>query len=209
MKKNILRGLLTIATLFMLGCASSYTAINPPAISHSQQTESDEFTLAYKYDVLKEKGNRKYSFRETTNNIKVISISITNNTDSRIHVGKDLVFFVGGKETTPLTPNYVAKIVRQRGWVYLCYLALSPIKLFVTNFEKNETTAYPIGYVIGPGIASINMAKAYSANLEFNEELHEFNIMNAVIDKGETVYGLVSFKNTMYQPISVKLREQK
>lgn len=63
---------------------------------------------------------------------------------------------------------------------------------------------YSIGYFLGPTISLGNMMIASDANTKLYKELLKYNILNLKIAKGESVYGLVSFKMYDYAALSLK-----
>lgn len=208
MKTNISRAFVLAFTIFFVSCASSYRPINPPTVYYDSHDLKDGVKLSYKYDVLREKGNKKYSKKEDTKGIRVIAVKITNYTDSTINVS-DLIFTSGSNEIAPMDPIIIKNSIKQIVPSYLPYLLLTFLKLYVTKVEDGvpNTEYYPIGYVLGPGITIGNMALAGSANEEFLRELNNYNILNRDIQKGETVYGIIGFRNSGYMPISLKFRK--
>ena len=49
------------------------------------------------------------------------------------------------------------------------------------------------------------MLVAGNANKKFYEELLQYDILNRDIQKGETVYGLVGFRNLDFSPLTIKI----
>jgi hypothetical protein len=92
-------------------------------------------------------------------------------------------------------------------------LLLSPLQFYsgtttTSNGPYTETKAansFPIGLILGPGIAGGNMIAASSANKNFKKELIEFDINGKIIKKGETVYGLIGSNSRSYDAIKIKM----
>ncbi len=202
MKNSVLKITAFLIVVISSGCASVYKPINPPVINYQSHDLKDGISLSYKYDVLNEKGNRKYSKKENLKGIRVVSLKITNNTDSVINIGNDIIFYSGYKRVLPMDPIVVKNSIKQHSASYLLYFLLTPLKLYVTNSNSVET--YSIGYVLGPGIALGNLALAGTSNTKLLEELNAYNILNRDIKKGETVYGIIGIKERGYNPISIK-----
>lgn len=57
MKKSKLNFLTFTLVILLSGCAATYKPINPPALNYNSHDTQDGIALAYKYDVLREKGN--------------------------------------------------------------------------------------------------------------------------------------------------------
>jgi len=207
MRKQITKVLAILFIFFLNGCASVYKPINPPLINYTSHDLKDGVSISYKYDVLTEKGNRKYAKKENYKRVKVVSVKITNNTDNIINIGQDFVFYSGDKQIYPLEPIVVKKLLKQSTPSYILYFLLTPLKLNIistNSYETNSVETYSIGYALGPGIALGNMLVAGTANTNFENELYNYNIFNRNIEKGETVYGIIGLKDVGYDPIYIK-----
>ena len=201
--KKLTFSILTILTIVLIsGCASSYRNINPPSINYNSHDISDGISFSYKYDVLREKGNRKYAKKENRKSIKLVAVKITNYTDTIINIGQNITFNSRYKQLTPLEPILIKKQLRQSAPSYLLYLLLAPLKLYVTN--ENSVETYSIGYIISPILTLGNLLFAADANSDFYKELNEYNLLNRNINKGETVYGLIGINNADDYPITIK-----
>jgi hypothetical protein len=193
------------AIVFLSGCAASYKPINPPTVNYTAHDLQDGIGFSYKYDVLREKQNNKYAKKETAKGVKVVAIKVTNHTDKTIVINRDLDFYLGNNQTTPMEPLVVKTSLKQGVAGHLGYLLLTFLKLWVN--KNGEVTVYPIGYVLGPGLAIGNMAVAGTANNMFYTELNENNILFREIPAGQTVYGLIGIHDSGYNPLSVKLKK--
>lgn len=203
MEKSISK-LLTLASVIILSsCAATYKPINPPTLNYNSHDLQDGIGLSYKYDVLREKGNKKYAKKEDKKGIKLIAVKITNNTDSIINIGKDVAFFSGQDQIFPMEPIAIKESIKQIVPGYLSYLLLTFLQLNI--YQGNTVDSYPIGVVVGPGITMGNMTVAGSANKNMLNELYEYNILSRDIQKGETVYGIIGVRDMGYSPISVKM----
>ncbi len=194
--------------LFCVSCASSYKPIIPISVNYPNTEEKDGIALSYRFDVLRERGNKKYAKKEIKKSIKVVAIRITNNSDSPITVGSNVKIFSGNSEVRLIEPMIVQKELRQIVPAYLLYLLLTPINLTISKSDNNgkvETDSYPIGLGIGPGISIINMAVAGGANKGLLEELNQFNQINKTILPGQSSYGLIGIRDVGYSPLRVEV----
>jgi hypothetical protein len=207
MKKLLSQTLFLLFALMASGCASSYTTINPRGINYSAYDLQPGVSFSYKYDVLREKGNKKYAKKENNKNIKLIAVKITNQTDSVLNVSRDLVFYSGNRQVNPIEPMTIKNTLKQTVPIYLLYLLLTPLHLNVYN--ENTVESYSIGLFVGPGLTIGNMAVAGTANNKMYAELMEYDIMDKEIPIGGTIYGLMGIWETSYDPISVKLRNKR
>lgn len=70
MRKYIQFSFLFALFFIFFGCAQSYRAINPPNIGYTSSMDIQDIILSYRYDVLNEKGNTKFSKKERKNNVR-------------------------------------------------------------------------------------------------------------------------------------------
>jgi len=200
MRKFIQSGLMLALVILFNGCAQGYYAINPSKIAYNASNTLDDITLNYRYDILRENGNKKMSKKEKNYNIKLVAVKITNNTDTVINIGKNAAFFSGSTKTYPMDAISTKYSLKQSVPSHLLYLLLSTLTLTI-----NDNEPLPVGLILGPGLAGGNMLVAASANNHFYINLLQYDILYRDIQPGETVYGLVGFRNLDYVPLTVKL----
>ena len=202
--------LLTFAIL-LNSCASGYKKINPETVNYASKSFENKVLLEYKYDLLE----KKYKKNETNNRIKLVAVKITNNSAKDLLFGRDLILsYENDHEISLLETAKLFKSVKQSPASYLWYLLLSPANLYsgtttTTNGYYPETkpaNTFPVGLILGPGLAGGNMIAASSANKNFKNELVQFDLNGKTIKKGETVYGLVGFSSNSYDSIKIKLQ---
>lgn len=211
MKKIIKISSLLVLVLLLNSCASGYKKINPEKLNYVSKSIENNILLEYKYDLLE----KKYRKKETNNNVKLIAVKIKNNS------GKDLVFgtdftlsFENGNEVSILETEKLYTTIKQSPASYLWYLLLSPLQLYsgtttTSNGYYTETkpaNTFPIGVIVGPGLAGGNMIAASSANKNFKTELMKFDIIGKTIKKGETIYGLIGINSSGYDSIKIKVQ---
>jgi hypothetical protein len=211
MKKMIKISSLLAFAMLMNSCASGYKKINPETINYVSKSIESNILLEYKYDLL----GKKYKKKETKNNIKLIAVKITNNTEKEIVLGRDFkLSYENGNEVSLIETEKLFKTIKQSPASYLWYLLLAPVQLqsgttttsngFYT--ETKPANTFPIGLIAGPGLAAGNMIAASSANKNFKNELMQFDLNGKTIKKGETVYGLIGSNSNSYDSIKVKVQ---
>jgi hypothetical protein len=202
--------LLTVL-LVIAGCASGYQKINPSTINYLSKNDLNNITLEYKYDLL----FKKYKKKESNNNIKLVAIKITNNSNIDYTFGNNLnLSYENGSSVLILDPNQTFKIIKQSPASYLWYLLLTPMQFYsgstTTNslgqYQSSESS-FPIGFIIGPGLAGGNMFAASEANKNFRKDITDYNIIGKTIKKGETVSGLLGLQSVGYEALKLKLAE--
>lgn len=206
MRQLLLKSTILISVLFSGGCASTYKPINPPAVYYSAHDLQDGISFSYKFDVLREKGNKKYSKKEYKQGLKLIAVKVTNNTDTTIIIGQDVAFYAGQNELTLLDPAVIKKSIKQITPAYLPYLLLNFLRLNV--YTESSSDSYPIGLAIGPGLAVGNMICAGTANDNLLSELTKYSVINKDIKRGETIYGIIGIRSLDYPTLTLEYRNQ-
>lgn len=193
---------LLIAITSLTSCASGYKMIEPKSINFVSTHETENVKLEYKYDLL----NKKYAKKELKRGVKLVAIKITNNSDQDIMFGRDAkLTYENGTEIFVMENDKVFKTLKQSPASYLWYLLLTPLNLYTTGSNGEQTSSTPIGLIAGPGLAGGNMIAAGSANKKFKGEMLEYNINGTVIKKGETKYGLIGIKADSFDALKLKV----
>lgn len=212
MRKTITISILLVFTLFLNSCASRYQTINPESLNYVSRSLENNILLEYKYDLLAQ----KYKKKETENNIKMVAVKITNTSDKEIVFGRDFTFtYANGTEVSIIEAEGIFKTVKQSPASYLWYLLLTPVQFFsgtttTTNGHvQDNRTSFPIGVIIGPGLAGGNLITASTANKKLKRELMQYDLYGKIIKKGETAYGLVGINSSSYEAIKIKMLESK
>lgn len=211
MKKMIKISSLLVFAMLLDSCASGYKKINPETINYASKNIESNILLEYKYDLLE----KKYKKKETKNNIKLIAVKITNNTEKEIVFGRDFKLkYENNNEVNIIETEKLFKTIKQSPASYLWYLLLTPTQFYsgtttTSNGYVTETkpaNTFPIGLIIGPGLAGGNMIAASTANTNFKNELMQFDLNGKTIKKGETVYGLIGLNSNSYDSIKIKMQ---
>jgi hypothetical protein len=196
-----------LVCLLLSNCASSYKKIAPETLNYSSRSNVSNLVLEYKYDLL----SKKYKKKEADNNIKLVAIKITNNSNFDYIFGNNLnLSYENGDSVLVLESEQTFQIIRQRPATYLWFLLLAPVQLYsgtTTNSygQTEATNSFPIGLILGPGIAAGNMIAASDANKNFKNDLTKYSLIGKTIKKGETAYGLLGIQSRGYESLKLKL----
>jgi hypothetical protein len=207
---NTITKIFAIAIVFILsGCAASYKPIYPVSLNYDSHQSEDGVELSYKYDVLRQNGNKKYAKKEDKKGVKLVALKITNNTQSVVNIGKNLTLYSGNNQIRPMEPMVIKESIKQIVPGYLPYLLLTFVNLTTTKEQNGmtEQNVIPIGLVLGPGITVGNMLIAGDANTKLLDELRLYNLIGRDIKPGETVYGIIGVRDIGYSPITVEVTE--
>jgi len=196
---------ITILLLVFTSCASGYRTITPSAINYTSKSTDKEVLLEYKYELLE----KKYKKKELVKGIRLVAIKLTNNSDKDLTFGKDIkLTYNDGGEIYIMTHDKVFKSLKQSPASYLWYLLLTPLQFTTTQNTNGFTTqreSFPVGLIVGPGLAGGNMIAAGSANKKFEQDLLDYNLEGKIIKKGEVVSGLIGIRTDEYNSIQVKV----
>lgn len=192
---------------FSTGCAGSYTAIRPDKIAtYTSVPTSEPVVLAYQFDVLRLRGgNKKYIKKETKNGYHVTAVRVTNNSDREINFSHDLTLLYGDRPVMPVSSTIAAHDLRQGVAIYLLYTLLN-LQVGGTRDIQTGVTTGGTFLPTGPFIAGGNMLGAAGANGNLRKEFEANDLTNRSIKPGETVYGIVSLRETSVSPIRVEMR---
>jgi hypothetical protein len=190
---------LTVLTLS--NCASSYKAINPKSLNYISKSETKNVKLEYKYNLL----NKKYTKKELNEKVSIVAVKITNNSEEDLLFGNDIkLTYENGNEIYIMNNDKVFKSIKQNSTPNLLYFLLTPLT-FTVSATGSEPKSFPIGYVIGPGLALGNIIVSGTANKKFKNEILEYNINGTIIKKNETKYGLIGIISNSFESIKLKI----
>ena len=196
----------TVIILFLLpGCVSTYNLFNPTSLQYDAKSSSNNITLRYKHDVLKARGNKRYVKKEEKKHITIIAISITNDTEGPITFGQNANFYQGNSKINLLETELIYASLKQPVAPYALYLLLTPLNGYY--YDGYTTTVYPIGYLLGPGLALTYSGIAISSNKKFKNDLMENNLIGKTVLPGETIYGVIGVGRFGYGYIELKIED--
>ncbi|WP_347374532.1 hypothetical protein [Aequorivita sp. Q41] len=198
--------LLLLSIISLTSCASGYKTIQPNTINYLSADVANDIKMEYKYDLLR----KKYAKKEVKKGIKLVAIKITNDSDKDVMFGRDVkLTYENGKEIHIVENDLVFTTLKQSSASYLLYLLLTPLNLYTSKTSSNgieeTTSSFPVGLILGPGIAVGNMITASSANANFKSELLVYNINGSVIKAGESKYGLIGIRTDSYDALKIKV----
>ncbi|KAA1246529.1 hypothetical protein [Aquimarina sp. RZ0] len=192
--------------IMMVSCASGYRTIKPSQVRYNSSSVNKAVSIKYKYNIL----NKRYTKKENKKGIKLVAVQINNNASNDLVFGKDLILQnQNGTALNILETEQVFKKLRQSVPSYLWYLLLTPLNLQTTTVDNQgvENRSFPLGLIVGPGIAGGNMIAAGAANKKFKTDLFNYDLHGATIAKETTVYGLVGIRSETYDAIEIKIVE--
>lgn len=187
------RVLFLFSILILTGCASFYRSVKPETISYPVPSVMNEkVELSYRYDVLRDAGNKKFVKSELRKNMKIVAVKLTNNTDATINVEKDLSFYCGSSKVLLLSPLDIKAEIKQAWPAYSLYLI-------------GCLTTAPLDIAVFGTIGIGNMLVAGDANKRLLTELTQYDIRRKDLRPGESLVGLIGFKALYGDPLSIKL----
>ena len=186
-----------ICAIMLSSCAGSFKSINPSTFQYGTQAERSDAELYYKYDVLRERGNKKYSRKEFKAGVRIVAVRITNTTGKPLVMGENAKIYTGSSEVRLWPPDLIFKKIKQKVPFYFLYLLLTP-----TILETNDDS-FPIGLILGPGLTAGNVAVASTSNSRLKKELMDFDLYGKTIQPGETAYGLIGIPESGFLPLKV------
>ncbi|WP_417885570.1 hypothetical protein [Zunongwangia sp.] len=207
---RIIMLLLLVATL--TNCASGYKPISPKNINYLSTNLSDSVRLDYKYGLLR----KKYAKKELKKGVKLVAIKITNNSNRDLKFGRDAkLTYESGDQVYIMENQEAFKTLKQSPASYLWYLLLTPLNVYTSKtetsnngyYEESSSSAFPVGLIVGPGLAGGNLIAASSANKKFKNELLQYDINGTVIKKGETKYGLIGIYTYAFDALKLKIEK--
>lgn len=201
MTKTIYLVIFTIA-LILSSCAAGHHAFKLETTYYDNSNLHDRVSFSYKNDILFDTGNKKNFKKEEGKNLNIVSVKITNHTDSIITIGENYKFYSNNNEIFPISSAIIFNKIKQHAWSHIFYLLLTPLNLTIT--KDYSTTQYRFGIVLGPSLAITNATIASIANKELRNELNTYYILGTSILPGETAHGIVGFKTPPYIPISLR-----
>ncbi|GAA4325583.1 hypothetical protein GCM10023115_40260 [Pontixanthobacter gangjinensis] len=194
-----------LGMIYLTSCASGYKMIEPQNLDYNSQNVSEKgVSLEYRYDLLP----KKYAKKEKKSGIKLVAVGLKNNTDKPLTFGRDFkLSFENGKSVMLLSQEKVFSKLKQQGAYHLFYLALTPTNIYTTETRNGYTTSesvFPVGLILGPGLAGYNLLRASSANKKFKKELEEYNLNGEIINPGQEKYGLIGIRSGGYDALKVE-----
>ncbi|WP_310395113.1 hypothetical protein [Hymenobacter sp.] len=192
---------------FTTGCAGSYSLIRPDKITtYTASQSSGPVDLAYQFDALRLGGrNKKYQKKEAKKGYHVAAVRVTNNWDREVNFTRDLSLIYGDRPILPVSSAIAAQDLKQGVPIYLLYLLLN-LNVGGTTDARTGATTGGTFIPTGPLIAGGNMLVAGGANTNLRKEFAAFDLTNRTLKPGETVYGIISLRETAVAPLRLEMR---
>jgi len=162
--------------------------------------------MAYQFDVLRLRGgNKKYVKKEVKKGYHVAAVRLTNKGDREVNFSRDLTLMYGDRPITPIPGTIAAHDMKQGVAIYLLYILLNPRLGGTTDPRTGAITGGTL-LPLGPFLAGGNMLGAGGANTNMRKEFAAYDLTNRTLKPGETVYGIVSLRETAVAPLRIEMR---
>jgi hypothetical protein len=184
-------------------CATKFKTIDPKKTNFSNEIFLDGVSLQYRYNILRERGNRRYANREEKKGVHIVAVKILNNSNKEIQIGHSANLHINNSKVGLLDPSFVWKSLKQPTLIYSLYFFLVPVRRPPSVPSGNAI--YQTLYIAGPGLALSNMFVAIKGNKQFLKELKQYNLAGKVIRPGEEESGLVYLVYTGYEPLTIRM----
>lgn len=208
--KLVLYAILASFVLNLTSCASSYKPIDPESLNYRSVDKKEGVSFEYKYDVLKKK---KYQKKEKKKGVQLVAVKVTNTTTKDLVFGKDIKpTFENGSSMQLMEVEQITRELNQKVGFHLFYLLLTPMTFntYSTQSQGGFTTqevssSTPIGLVVGPGLALLNILVGSSANKKFKTELEQYHLYGKTIPAGQTVHGILGVRSNVPEGLKIEV----
>lgn len=162
------------------------------AIPFKENREDNYISYSIRQGVMYNMKNYFFARREQKAELSLIAIKIINKSELPLHI-RDLQFTCGA--TVPVSPvkmdDYVNAIKQKAGlyWLYSVGVVVYP------RPPRESKKFIPLPF--GIPVAAANFGIAYRANKRMKQDLGNLDLSNKVIQPGDSIQGLMPFKNTL------------
>lgn len=185
---------LLLIFILLNSCASSYREINPKTLDYNSNDSNNGVYFEYKYDLL----HKNYSKKEEKKDVRLVAVKVTNKSGRDLVFGSDIkLIYDDGAGLILLDNEKTYRKLKQKPAIYLLYLPLALVNV----------NSFPVGLIIGPGLAGTNFIIASSANKNFKEELDKYWIKGKLIETGEISFGLIGIRSDNYDVINIRVEK--
>lgn len=188
--------------IFSMSCAKKYYPLEPQSLGFRAGDTISGIEVGYEYNLLGQKGNRRYSKKEQKKDIRLVAVKIINHFDQSINIRRDVQFMANGNPVTLLDPQIAYNRLKQRPIFYILYAF---VFFRVPTYNSNGTQGSFI-VPIGLPFAAYNLAVGFGANKKFLMDMEMFNVNNKIISPGESFVGLISFYSPAYPKLTARLK---
>jgi hypothetical protein len=198
---------LVLTALLLTQCAVRYKPVDPEKVVYEQVFESEDIKLAYRYDVLSYRKNRKFARTEKRVGLRVIAAEITNKTTRTLNIDRDMDLFTDQEDPYYVDGHTAAARMHQKVNTYLFYglLIYPQFDCEERGLNCKPTFILPFGLPV----AAFNMIKAHRANKAMTKEFEKYSIYTRDIAPGQTVYAILAleFEGSGNLPLQLTIRE--
>lgn len=189
--------------LFLFSCAKQYNKVNISQIVYSDFYTHNGVLLEYSYDVLSLSGNQRYHNRAETNCFQLVAVKITNSTQRKVNIGRDLEFYEAEEKINFAYPREITSKVKQYPLLNLLYLPLLAIPIKFHNGKEEKV--YRIGSLFALPMI-YNMVISKSANLDFEKDLNKNHILNRELEVGQSISGVIGYYSCSKKSLLIEVK---
>jgi hypothetical protein len=163
--------------LFFTGCASNYHFIEPLKLDFQQPTDTltgGLVQITWRYNVLKDAGNRRYARKEKRNRVSLLALRIDNRSADTLRFPEDFLVSTDSVLLEPLLLEEAGEALSQ------------------TFVEDNPAADVDAGTTLDFITGLFNTGIQLKANLRFAKEMMEYYLVYSDIMPGSVVVGLVA-----------------
>lgn len=192
--------LMALVAMLSFSCATTYRAVDPQKSNYYTEMEIDSIKYGFDKETFQLQAKKRYAKKARKKDVSIVGFYVENNTADTLLPIRDLTFQHGGKNIKPM-PLKEAHVAVSQGEIlhFLWYAIAIPIPAVVDAIGSPFIQA-PVALITG----NYNMFMAGAANRKFRENLQRDNIVYRKIPPGESMYGLVSFNQTIISDLTIQ-----
>ena len=204
--------LLALVTLALFSsCARSYHPLEPASLRYTHhEEETAPLSLGYRYNILTEKGNKKFSKAEEKRRLYLVAVEITNFGDRPMTLGKDFLLQAGDVPVAPVSKMRLYSRLKQKPGFFMFYMFFLHLNI-PSQLITGSSSAFvlPTGLILGPALSLGNLFRAKNNNKKFKADLDLYDLTDRPIAPGETVHALVGLSHFTFAPLRIYMKEVK
>jgi len=182
--------LLVVPILLFSSCASNYYSVTDHLSSSKYEKENDQLKYSYDSELLTTSGNEDYAKKADKKGASVLAVTITNKTDKKIKIYKDIAVFLNDEKLIPISPDETFRRTKQDEYFYFVGLL--------------------VGLIPGGAYAVYNYLIASKANKEYKKDILKYSLWTSsgTCKPGETVQGILGLnRRYVRDKIELKLKD--
>lgn len=198
-----------VVLVMLSSCARTYHPLEPASLRYTHhEDETAPLSLGYRYNILTEKGNKKFSKAEEKRRLYLVAVEITNFSDRPMTLGKDFLLQAGNVPVAPVSKTRLYNRLKQNPGFFMFYMFFIHLNIpsqLITG--SSSAVVLPTGLILGPALSLGNLFKAKKNNQNFLAELNLYDLTDKQIAPGETVHGLVGLSHFSFAPLRIYMKE--